>query len=92
MQTIQTEIRHFVIENFLFGRDDRLTNEESFLESGIIDSTGVLELVGFIQEKYDLRLEDEELVPDNLDSINRVAAFVHMKLAAASGAPALCSS
>jgi acyl carrier protein len=93
MQIYIEQIRQFVNESFLFGQGiGELSDDDSFLEKGIIDSTGVLELVGFIQEKYDLRLEDEELVPENLDSINRVAAFVHMKLAAAPGAPALCSS
>jgi acyl carrier protein len=92
MQIYIEQIRQFVNENFLFGQGiGELSDDDSFLEKGIIDSTGVLELVGFIQEKYALRLEDEELIPDNLDSINRVAAFVHMKLAAASQAPALCS-
>lgn len=82
MQTIQQEIRHFVIQNFLFGQDGQLRNDDSFLESGVIDSTGVLELVAFLQEKFQVTIEDDDLVPANLDSIERVTRFIERKLAA----------
>jgi len=82
---MQNEIRQFVIDNFLFGQSDRqLGNSDSFLESGIIDSTGVLELIAFIESKYEVSIADEELVPANLDSIDRVSAFVERKLQAKS--------
>jgi acyl carrier protein len=82
---MQNEIRQFVIDNFLFGQSDRqLGNTDSFLESGIIDSTGVLELIAFIESKYEVSIDDEELVPANLDSIDRVSAFVERKLQAKS--------
>jgi acyl carrier protein len=85
MTTMQNEIRQFVIDNFLFGQSDRqLGNSDSFLESGIIDSTGVLELIAFIESKYEVSIADEELVPANLDSIDRVSAFVERKLQAKS--------
>ena len=81
MQGIGQELRSFIIENFLFGQDgDGLTDDDSFLEKGIIDSTGVLELVGFLEEKYGIKIEDEDLVPDNLDSIHRVVTFLGKKL------------
>ena len=70
------------IENYLFGRDDRLGNDDSFLDNGIIDSTGILELVLFLQKTYDIEIYDEELIPENLDSLNRLAKFVQSKLAA----------
>ena len=80
---MQNEIRQFVIDNFLFGQSDRqLGNSDSFLESGIIDSTGVLELIAFIESKYEVSIADEELVPANLDSIDRVSGFVERKLLA----------
>jgi acyl carrier protein len=83
MENIRQEIRAFVNENFLFGQmDGRLSDEDSFLQRGIIDSTGVLELVHFVEEKYVIRLEDEELVPENLDSVARLAAFIHAKVRA----------
>jgi acyl carrier protein len=81
-QTIEQDVRQFVISNFLFGEDNgSLTANESFLENGIIDSTGVLELVSFLEQTYSIKVRDEELVPDNLDSLQKVAAFVQRKVA-----------
>ena len=81
MEALKHDIRQFIIGNFLFGRDgDTLKNDDSFLDGGIIDSTGVLELVGFLQERYNITISDEELVPDNLDSVDRVSTFVQGKL------------
>ena len=81
MNQIQSEIRNFVAENFLFGEDpESLQNDDSFLETGIIDSTGVLELVAFIEDHYDVQVDDDELVPENLDSINRLIDFIDAKL------------
>lgn len=80
-QTIEQDVRQFVISNFLFGEDNgSLTANESFLENGIIDSTGVLELVSFLEQTYGIKVRDEELVPDNLDSLQKVAAFVQRKV------------
>jgi len=80
MDRIERDVRDFVVDNFLFGDDKTLTNAESFLESGIIDSTGVLELVGFLESRYNVTVEDHELVPANLDSVNQVVRFVTEKL------------
>lgn len=80
MSDHRTNIRKFVIENFLFGDDKGLENNASFLEEGIIDSTGVLELVNFIEETYRVTVDDEELIPENLDSINNVAVYLERKL------------
>ena len=78
---IEQTIRNFIIENFIFeDNPDQLKNDQSFLESGIIDSTGMLELVSFIEEHYDIKMEDEELIPDNLDSVNNVVKFINKKL------------
>ncbi len=80
MQTIQSEVRAFIVENFLFGQDDgQLNVTASFLETGIIDSTGVLELVGFLEERYGIVVADEDLIPANLDSVDSVARFVKRK-------------
>lgn len=77
------EIGAFIVANFLFGSTaHRLSAEDSFLERGIIDSTGVLELVAFVERQYQLKVEDRELVPENLDSINRLVAFVQRKRSA----------
>jgi acyl carrier protein len=81
MPNVEQELRRFVIDNFPFGQPgDALSNDDSFLDRGIIDSTGVLELVTFLEERYDIKVEDEELVPDNLDSINRLVRFLERKL------------
>ncbi len=73
-------IKEYVIENFLFGDNGQLTKETSFLESGIIDSTGILELVSFLEETYEIVIEDEELIPENLDSLNNINSFLKNKL------------
>lgn len=82
IQTIEHAVREFVISNFLFGANTgSLKDDDSFLENGIIDSTGVLELVGHLEQTYHIEVRDQELVPDNLDSVQKVAAFVARKLA-----------
>ena len=79
-QSLEQEVRRFVVENFLFGEDDgSLQLEDSFLDSGVIDSTGVLELVTFLEQQYEIKINDTELVPDNLDSISRVSSFIRRK-------------
>ena len=78
---IKTKIRDFIVENFLFGSADDLVDDTSFLDGGIIDSTGVLELVEFLEEEFSVTIDDEELIPENLDSINCVTAFLEKKLA-----------
>lgn len=78
---VESEIKAFITSNFLFGQaGDRLTSDQSFLESGIIDSTGMLELVGFIEQQYGISVGDRELVPENLDSLSNITQFVTRKL------------
>ncbi len=79
MSDPRTEIRDFVIKNFLFGQADGLGDETSFLEAGIIDSTGVLELVAHLESTYAIKVEDTELTPDNLDSVEAIAGFIERK-------------
>jgi acyl carrier protein len=77
---LKTEIRDFIVENFLFGEGgDSLKDDQSLVEAGLIDSLGVAELVAFIEGRYGVAAEDEELIPDNFDSIERVAAFIEHK-------------
>jgi len=80
MMELKDKIRTFVVENFLFGNNQKLEDTTSFLEEGIIDSTGVLELVGFIEEEFSIVVEDEELIPENLDSIYNVTAYLGKKI------------
>lgn len=73
-------IRTFIFENFLFDADENsLHNDDSFLEKGIIDSTGVLELVEWLEDKFSIQINDEELVPENLDSVNLISTFIDRK-------------
>ena len=81
MTDYEGELRQFIVENFLFGKADApLAGGDSLVERGIIDSTGVLELVGFLEQKYGISIRDEELVPENLDSIDRLVGFVSRKV------------
>jgi len=77
------ELRSFLLNNFLYGNDApefHFSDDDSLLERGIIDSTGILELIAFLEVRYSIVIEDDELVPDNLDSVSRVARFVERKL------------
>lgn len=86
MSDITELIRNFIVENFLFGSDEGLTNESSFLDEGIIDSTGVLELVSFLEETFAIQINDEDLIPENLDSIDKVTNYVEKKQGAIAAA------
>lgn len=77
---LQEDIRSFVVDNFLFGEPGGLKDDSSFVKEGIVDSTGILQLVAFIQDQYKIAVEDDELIPENLDSVSRVAAFIEQKL------------
>ena len=80
---VQTKIRDFIVENFLFGDDSQpLPGDLSLIESDMVDSTGILELVGFLEEGFGLTIADADIVPANLDSIDRIAAFIERKKAA----------
>ena len=79
-QRIEVRIRRYVLENFLFSDDEsQLHNEASFLEEGVVDSTGVLELVLFVEETFGATVEDDEILPENFDSVNQLAAYVRTK-------------
>jgi acyl carrier protein len=82
-QQIELQVRDFVIGQFLFDVEHKnLANNVSFLDTGIVDSTGILELVAYLEDNYGVTIEDEELVPENLDSVNNIVAFVSRKLEA----------
>jgi len=79
MSDTRDTVRAFIQENFLFGNDDAFKDDTSFLNEGIVDSTGILELVSFLEEEFSITVEDEELLPENLDSINNVVTYVNRK-------------
>jgi acyl carrier protein len=74
------EIRNFVVMTFLFGDPIPLEDDASLMDSGIIDSTGILELVTFMESSYHVTIENEEMIPENLDSVSRLARFLARKL------------
>ncbi len=83
MDEIEQGIRKFIDDNLLLGQEDRpLAGSESLLEAGIIDSTGVLELVAFLEESYGIQVIDDEMVPENLDSLDNLTRYVSKKRAA----------
>ena len=77
---LEALIRNYILENFLFTDDDSLVqNDASFLEDGIVDSTGILELVMFVEETFGIAVEDEEILPENFDSVAQLAQYVRLK-------------
>ena len=84
MAAYEDEIRQFIADRFLFGNDTKLAVDDSLLEAGIVDSTGVLELINHIEERYGIKVADDELVPENLDTIASIAVFLGRKVGQAS--------
>lgn len=74
------QIRRFLEENFLLTSTSRVDDAASLLEAGIVDSTGVLELVAFVEETFHIRVHDDEIVPENFDSIRQIAGYVERKV------------
>lgn len=70
------KIKDFIIENFLYGEKIKLKEDTSFLEEGIIDSTGVLELIEYLEEEFDIEIQDEDMIPENLDSLGNLEKFI----------------
>ncbi len=82
MEQVKQAVKNYILENVLYGADeDALSCDDSFLEKGLIDSTGIMEIVSFIEEEYGFSIYDEELIPENLDTINNLAKFIKMKAA-----------
>jgi len=81
---LHDQIRNFILENYLFTNDaTALKLDDSLLGRGIVDSTGMLEIIFFIEEQLGVKVKDEEMIPDNLDSVSKIAAFVSSKRQAA---------
>jgi len=82
MEDIRMTVRNFVVSNFLLGHESDLKDDDSFMQKGIVDSTGILEVVGFIESKYCFKIDDEDLLPENLDSINNLVKYVTTRITA----------
>ncbi len=80
MSDVEQAVREYIVENFMMGEEDgELGSTDSFLDTGLIDSTGVLELVEFIEDNYGIEVNDEEMLPENLDSVSNIAAYIAKK-------------
>jgi len=79
---VEHKLRHHILENFLFTDDPGvLDNSDSFLEKGIIDSTGIMEVVLFVEEEFGIEVDVDEMIPANLDSIDNLVSYVRRKQA-----------
>ena len=80
MSDIKKELRDYIVENFLFGdTDSEFEDDTSFMDSGILDSTGILELINFVESTFNINIDDDEVLPENLDSLNNLEAFITQK-------------
>ncbi|MBN2192631.1 MAG: acyl carrier protein [Polyangiaceae bacterium] len=80
MQEIEAAVRQFIVKNFVMARSrGAIAGGDSLMEAGIVDSTGVLELTGFLEEEFEITVEDAELIPENLDSIDNIVGYVARK-------------
>lgn len=77
--TVQDHVRAFILESFYLSDPAELTDELSLIDSGIVDSTGMLDVILFIEEAYQIHVQDSETVPENLETISRIAAYVSRK-------------
>ncbi len=80
--TIETQIQDYIARNLLFSDNGfPYADDVSFLEEGVVDSVGVMELVAFVEEEFGLKIDDMDVTPDNFDSVNKLAAFIRRKAA-----------
>ena len=76
---IKVQLKEFFKENFMVEFNGEISDSDSFLENGIIDSTGVLELVLFLEESFEIKVEDDDIIPENLDSMDNIEAYIKSK-------------
>jgi len=78
--SVEQKVREYILDNYLFTDDQSaLANEDSFLNKGIIDSTGIMEVIFFIEQEFGIQVDDEEMVPENLDSVKNIVSFIERK-------------
>jgi acyl carrier protein len=78
-QEVKTRLHDFILDVFFLTEATQLTDDVSLIESGIVDSTGILDIILFIEDEFGVEVGDQEAIPDNLESINQIAAFVERK-------------
>ncbi|MCU7845672.1 MAG: acyl carrier protein [Candidatus Thiodiazotropha sp. (ex Monitilora ramsayi)] len=76
----EAKVRNYILENYLFTDDQAALNStDSFLDKGVLDSTGILEVIYFLEDEFRIKIADEEMIPENLDSVNNIIAFIDQK-------------
>jgi acyl carrier protein len=81
--SIRQQVRRFILTNYLFTEDEhRLSDPESLMQSGTMDSTGILELIMFLEETFGIKVVEDEMIPANLDSVSNLVGFIERKQAA----------
>ena len=81
MENIKQDIREYIVDHFLFGDDgNSFTDQDSFMEHGILDSTGILDVILFVEENYGVKVDDDEIIPENLDSLDNLESFIKKKM------------
>ena len=82
--SVENRIRDYILENYLFTNDQNMLNSsDSFLQKNVLDSTGMLEVIYFLEDEFGIKVQDDEMIPENLDSVNRIVAFLGKKGVAA---------
>ena len=82
--SVENRIREYILENYLFTNDQSMLNSsDSFLQKNVLDSTGMLEVIYFLEDEFGIKVQDDEMIPENLDSVNRIVAFLGKKGVAA---------
>ena len=78
--SVESKVRSYILENYLFTNDQSaLDSNDSFLDTGILDSTGILEVIYFLESEFSIKIKDQEMLPENLDSVARICDFVGRK-------------
>jgi acyl carrier protein len=81
MSEVKQELRDYIVDTFLFGDTEiEFNDNDSFIEKGIINSTAILEVITFLEEKYGVKIEDDEILPENLDSLDNISSFIGKKV------------
>ncbi len=81
MEDIKTNLREYIVENFLFGdTETAFTDDDSFMEEGILDSTGILDIISHVEATFNIKIDDDEILPENLDSLTKMEIFIKSKL------------
>jgi acyl carrier protein len=86
VQDVIAEVRKFLLDNFVMGGDVKIADDTSFMEQHILDSTGFIELITYIEDEFDVKVGDEEMVPENFDSLRNIRAYLERKRSAKAAA------